>query len=83
MFTQPLMYKKIRTHKNSHQRYVERLLEEGSLSKAQVRWNGTCCFHMVCLGLRMMQLMCCMSYFWRAASAMRRCGMGLWFWYSL
>jgi 2-oxoglutarate dehydrogenase E1 component len=36
MFTQPLMYKKIRTHKNSHQRYVERLLEEGSLSKAQV-----------------------------------------------
>jgi hypothetical protein len=37
MFTQPLMYKKIRTHKNSHQRYVERLLEEGSLIKAQVR----------------------------------------------
>jgi hypothetical protein len=36
MFTQPLMYKKIRSHKNSHQRYVERLIEEGSLSKAQV-----------------------------------------------
>jgi 2-oxoglutarate dehydrogenase complex dehydrogenase (E1) component-like enzyme len=41
MFTQPLMYKKIRTHKNSHQRYVERLLEEGSLSKAQVRGGAT------------------------------------------
>lgn len=37
MFTQPLMYKAIRQHKNAHQRYVERLLEEGSLSKAQVR----------------------------------------------
>ncbi|KAF8071292.1 ogdh [Scenedesmus sp. PABB004] len=37
MFTQPLMYKKIRTHKNSHQRYVERLLAEGSMDKAQVR----------------------------------------------
>lgn len=36
MFTQPLMYKAIRQHKNSHQRYVERLLEEGSLDKGQV-----------------------------------------------
>lgn len=36
MFTQPLMYKAIRQHKNSHQKYVERLLSEG-LDKAQVR----------------------------------------------
>lgn len=36
MFTQPLMYKAIRQHKNSHQRYVERLLSEG-LDKSQVR----------------------------------------------
>lgn len=37
MFTQPLMYKKIRQHKNAHQQYVERLLGEGSVSKQQVR----------------------------------------------
>ena len=35
MFTQPLMYKKIRAHKNSHQQYVERLLAEGSATKAR------------------------------------------------
>lgn len=41
MFTQPLMYKKIRQHKNAHQQYVERLLTEGDISKQQVggyRW---------------------------------------------
>lgn len=37
MFTQPLMYKKIRGHKNAHQRYVEQLLGEGSLDSAAVR----------------------------------------------
>eukprot|EP00775_Hariotina_reticulata_P006514 gene6515-6741_t len=37
MFTQPLMYKAIRQHKNAHQQYVERLLAENSLSKAEVR----------------------------------------------
>jgi 2-oxoglutarate dehydrogenase complex dehydrogenase (E1) component-like enzyme len=37
MFTQPLMYKKIRQHKNAHQQYVERLLTEGDISKQQVR----------------------------------------------
>lgn len=36
MFTQPLMYKKIRQHKNAHQQYVERLLADGSVSKQQV-----------------------------------------------
>lgn len=36
MFTQPLMYKKIRQHKNAHQQYVERLLTEGDISKQQV-----------------------------------------------
>jgi hypothetical protein len=36
MFTQPLMYQKIRGHKNAHQRYVERLLAEGSLDAAAV-----------------------------------------------
>jgi hypothetical protein len=41
MFTQPLMYKKIRQHKNAHQQYVERLLTEGSVSKQQVRLFGT------------------------------------------
>jgi 2-oxoglutarate dehydrogenase complex dehydrogenase (E1) component-like enzyme len=40
MFTQPLMYKKIRQHKNAHQQYVERLLTEGSISKQQVRGAG-------------------------------------------
>jgi 2-oxoglutarate dehydrogenase complex dehydrogenase (E1) component-like enzyme len=37
MFTQPLMYKKIRGHKNAHQRYVEQLLTEGSVDQATVR----------------------------------------------
>eukprot|EP00878_Enallax_costatus_P004918 GHUV01005173.1.p1 GENE.GHUV01005173.1~~GHUV01005173.1.p1 ORF type:complete len:711 (+),score=203.05 GHUV01005173.1:2140-4272(+) len=37
MFTQPLMYKAIRQHKNAHQRYVEKLLADGSLDKGQVR----------------------------------------------
>lgn len=36
MFTQPLMYKKIRAHKNAHQQYVEKLLAEGTLSKEEV-----------------------------------------------
>ncbi|GBF89902.1 hypothetical protein Rsub_02606 [Raphidocelis subcapitata] len=43
MFTQPLMYKKIRGHKNAHQRYVEQLLAEGSLDSAAgnvVRLSG-------------------------------------------
>eukprot|EP00877_Chromochloris_zofingiensis_P000629 jgi/Chrzof1/10567/Cz05g03220.t1_OGD[v5.2] len=37
MFTQPLMYKKIRAHKNAHQQYVEKLLAEGTLSKEEVQ----------------------------------------------
>lgn len=37
MFTQPLMYKRIRGHKNAHQRYVEQLLSEGSVDQATVR----------------------------------------------
>jgi 2-oxoglutarate dehydrogenase E1 component len=40
MFTQPMMYKKIRQHKNAHQQYVEKLLEEGSVTKDQVRGWG-------------------------------------------
>lgn len=36
MFTQPLMYKKIRAHKNAHQQYVEQLLAEGTVDKATV-----------------------------------------------
>lgn len=39
MFTQPLMYKAIRQHKNAHQRYVEEMLADGSLDKAQV-WTS-------------------------------------------
>ena len=37
MFTQPLMYQKIRKHKTPQQIYVERLLKEGSVKKEQVR----------------------------------------------
>jgi 2-oxoglutarate dehydrogenase E1 component len=37
MFTQPLMYRRIRAHKNAHQQYVERLLAEGSVDAATVR----------------------------------------------
>jgi 2-oxoglutarate dehydrogenase E1 component len=37
MFTQPLMYRRIRAHKNAHQQYVERLLSEGSVDAATVR----------------------------------------------
>lgn len=48
MFTQPLMYKKIRQHKNAHQQYVERLLAEGSVSKQQVR---TLPFFLFCFNL--------------------------------
>jgi hypothetical protein len=63
MFTQPLMYKAIRQHKNSHQRYVERLLEEGSLSKAQVRhercYNSLGCWH-------------CLVYFGRKEDGVER-----------
>lgn len=36
MFTQPLMYKKIKVHRNSHQQYVDQLLAEGSLTQAEV-----------------------------------------------
>ena len=37
MFTQPLMYKKIRQHTNSHQLYVQKLLKEGSVTQDQVK----------------------------------------------
>ncbi len=37
MFTQPLMYQKIRSHKNPQQLYSERLLSEGSVSKDQIK----------------------------------------------
>jgi 2-oxoglutarate dehydrogenase E1 component len=33
MFTQPLMYKKIRQHTNPHKLYVQKLLSEGSVSQ--------------------------------------------------
>ncbi len=35
MFTQPLMYKKIRAHKPVHKQYVEQLLGEGSLTQVR------------------------------------------------
>lgn len=35
MFTQPLMYKRIKAHKNSHQQYVEKLLAEGTITKVR------------------------------------------------
>lgn len=37
MFTQPLMYKKIRQHKPAHQQYVEKLTAEGVVTQDQVR----------------------------------------------
>lgn len=37
MFTQPLMYKKIKTMKNSHRLYVDQLLKEGSVTEAEVK----------------------------------------------
>lgn len=37
MFTQPLMYKKIRAHKNPHQLYVDKLLASGDIDAATVR----------------------------------------------
>lgn len=40
MFTQPLMYQRIKRHKNPQQIYVEKLLKEGSVSKEQVRSIG-------------------------------------------
>jgi 2-oxoglutarate dehydrogenase complex dehydrogenase (E1) component-like enzyme len=33
MFTQPLMYKAIKTHKNAHQQFTEKLLSEGDITK--------------------------------------------------
>ena len=33
MFTQPLMYKEIRKHTNPHKLYVQKLLEEGSVTQ--------------------------------------------------
>ena len=35
MFTQPLMYKKIKQHTNSHQLYIQRLLAEGSVTNVR------------------------------------------------
>eukprot|EP00197_Chlamydomonas_leiostraca_P002032 CAMPEP_0202857420 /NCGR_PEP_ID=MMETSP1391-20130828/366_1 /ASSEMBLY_ACC=CAM_ASM_000867 /TAXON_ID=1034604 /ORGANISM="Chlamydomonas leiostraca, Strain SAG 11-49" /LENGTH=1038 /DNA_ID=CAMNT_0049536215 /DNA_START=20 /DNA_END=3136 /DNA_ORIENTATION=- len=37
MFTQPLMYKKIKAHRNSHQQYVDQLLREGSVTEEDVK----------------------------------------------
>jgi 2-oxoglutarate dehydrogenase E1 component len=37
MFTQPLMYQRIKRHRNPHQIYVEKLLSEGSITKDDVR----------------------------------------------
>jgi 2-oxoglutarate dehydrogenase E1 component len=36
MFTQPLMYKVIRAHRNAHQQYADRLVREGSVSPEEV-----------------------------------------------
>lgn len=37
MFTQPLMYKAIKQHTNSHQLYVQKLLGEGSVTNDQIK----------------------------------------------
>lgn len=37
MFTQPLMYQRIKRHKNPYQIYVDKLLTEGSVEKAEVK----------------------------------------------
>ncbi|GIL90737.1 hypothetical protein Vretimale_15815 [Volvox reticuliferus] len=37
MFTQPLMYKKIKAKKHSHEMYAEQLLAEGTFTKEEVR----------------------------------------------
>jgi len=36
MFTQPLMYKVIRSHRNAHQQYADRLVREGSVTPDEV-----------------------------------------------
>ena len=36
MFTQPLMYKVIRQHRNAHQQYADRLVREGTVSPDEV-----------------------------------------------
>ena len=36
MFTQPLMYKVIRAHRNAHQQYADRLVREGSVTPDEV-----------------------------------------------
>jgi 2-oxoglutarate dehydrogenase E1 component len=36
MFTQPLMYKVIRAHRNAHQQYADRLVREGSVTPEEV-----------------------------------------------
>lgn len=36
MFTQPLMYKAIKVHKNCHAQYADQLVAEGSLTQAEV-----------------------------------------------
>lgn len=36
MFTQPLMYKKIRQHSNPHKLYCQKLLEEGSVTQEHI-----------------------------------------------
>jgi 2-oxoglutarate dehydrogenase complex dehydrogenase (E1) component-like enzyme len=38
MFTQPLMYKAIKAHKNAHQRFTEKLLAEGAVGKVCAWW---------------------------------------------
>lgn len=37
MFTQPLMYTAIKSHRNQYQLYVDRLMAEGSITRDQVR----------------------------------------------
>ena len=40
MFTQPLMYKAIKQHTNSHQLYVQKLLGEGSVTNVRPDVDG-------------------------------------------
>ena len=34
MFTQPLMYKVIKQHRNAHQQYADKLVKEGAITPA-------------------------------------------------
>ena len=36
MFTQPLMYKKIKTHRSAHEQYCDKLVAEGTLTREEI-----------------------------------------------